>query len=43
MFDVSLQWNPKAIEGSVSWDAAFVAHPESCKRIGFKIHNYLNT
>lgn len=39
MFDVSLQWNPKATEGFVSWDAAFAAYYE---RIGFKNHNYVN-
>lgn len=42
MFDISRQWNPKAIDESVSWDAAFSAHSESCKRIGFKTHTYLN-
>lgn len=40
MFDVSLQWNPKAIEGSLPWDVTFAAHSESCKRIGFKTHDY---
>lgn len=42
MFDVSLQWNPKAMEGFVSWDAAFAAYYESSERIGFKNHNYWN-
>lgn len=43
MFDVSPQWNPKATEGFISWDAAFAAYPEPCKRmIGVMTHNYLN-